>query len=283
MSVDDLEDNLALDVSDNEKQEEQIISSENQITDNKRKLESEDGQEQKKISKKAKTNKNASNNLSTDSEFIKSFSVLPLEQVVQYFNVNLKKADSDASERPFLFSKNDFKDTSTFPISDRKLPNFNKFLTTFINQRDAKTKTIIVSATNIRVADIHRAIHLDLQEGDKTLKGIKLFNKNKLKQDIETLVNISKSKDDKYKNVKNYITTPTRLLTLLETLGQDKKHNSLWLKDKSKLDVVIDCQFMINSNKNVNILNDFQTVYKLLDLIKDLKQIKGNSLRIILY
>ncbi|XBW35696.1 hypothetical protein QEN19_001267 [Hanseniaspora menglaensis] len=278
MSVDDLEDNLALDISDNEK-ENQVVTVADEISKNttgiKRKAEtvSTEKSENKKIKK------NGLNNLSTDSTFIKEFSILPLEQVVQYFNINLKKED----EKMFLFSKSDFKDTSSYPLNNRNLKNFNNFLSTFINQRDAKTKAIIVSATNIRVADIHRSIHLDGEKNDKFLKAIKLFNKNKLQKDIETIVEIAKSKDEKYKNVKNYITTPTRLLTILESINQEKKYDNLWLKDKSKLDIIVDCQFMINSGKNVNILNDYQTVYKLLDLLKDLKQIKGNSLRIILY
>ena len=121
------------------------------------------------------------------------------------------------------------------------------------------------------------------ETNSKVLKGIKLFNKNKLKQDIDTIVNISKSKDEKYKLAKNYITTPVRLMTILDTMKGDKKYDNLWLKDKSKLDIVVDVQFLINSAKNVSIINDFQTVYQLLDVLKTLKQIKGNSLRIVLY
>lgn len=283
MSVDDLEDNLAIEVSDNEAEEKTVLPTaqpkENTSTP-KRKLEDDNIQKEDNTPKKSKKSNNASNNLSTDPEFIKNFATLPLEQVVQYFNVNLKKADDD---KPFLFSKNDFKDTALFPVSERKLTNFNKFLTTFINQKDSKTNTIIVSPTNIRVADIHRAIHLDSDKENICLKAIKLFNKNKLKQDIDTIVDISKNKDKKYKNVKNYISTPTRLLSILEKLNEEKSAKGLWLQDKSKLDIVIDCQFMINSQKNVNVLNDYQTVYKLLDLLRDLKQSKGNSLRIVLY
>ncbi|KAL6935162.1 uncharacterized protein HGUI_00455 [Hanseniaspora guilliermondii] len=282
MGADDLEDNLDLGIEEQVVAVEESPASESIPAPSKRNISEVDSEVLDSESPKAKKSKNKrTNNLSSEPEFVKNFATLPIEQILQYFNVNM---NSEENEIPFLFSKNDFKDTSIYKKEDRKLTKFNKFLETFINQRDAKTKTVIIAATNIRVADIYRAVQMNEDEtNSKVLKGVKLFNKNKLKQDIDTIVNISKSKDEKYKLVKNYITTPVRLMTILNAMGDDKKYEKLWLKDKSKLDIVIDVQFLINSAKNVSIINDFQTVYQLLDVLKALKKIKGNSLRIVLY
>ena len=282
MGADDLEDNLDLGIEEQVVSVEDSPASESIPAPTKRNISEVDSEVlHSKAPKPKKSKSKRVNNLSSDSEFVRNFANLPVEQILQYFNVNI---NSEENETPFLFSKNDFKDTSIYKKEDRKLTKFNKFLETFINQRDAKTKTVIIAATNIRVADIYRAVQMnDGETSSKVIKGVKLFNKNKLKQDIDTTVNISKSKDEKYKLVKNYITTPVRLMTILNTIKEDKKYDNLWLKDKSKMDIVIDVQFLINSAKNVSIINDFQTVYQLLDVLKALKQIKGNSLRIVLY
>lgn len=282
MGADDLEDNLDLGIEEQVVSVEDSPASESIPAPTKRNISDVDSEVLHSEAPKPKKSKSKrSNNLSSDPEFVRNFATLPVEQILQYFNVNM---NSEENETPFLFSKNDFKDTSIYKKEDRKLTKFNKFLETFINQRDAKTKTVIIAATNIRVADIYRAVQMnDDETSSKVIKGVKLFNKNKLKQDIDTIVNISKSKDEKYKLVKNYITTPVRLMTILNTIKEDKKYDNLWLKDKSKMDIVVDVQFLINSAKNVSIINDFQTVYQLLDVLKALKQIKGNSLRIVLY
>lgn len=282
MGADDLEDNLDLGIEEQVVSVEDSPASESIPAPTKRNILEVDSEVLHSEAPKPKKSKSKRvNNLSSDSEFVRNFASLPVEQILQYFNVNM---NSEENETPFLFSKNDFKDTSIYKKEDRKLTKFNKFLETFINQRDAKTKTVIIAATNIRVADIYRAVQMnDDETSSKVIKGVKLFNKNKLKQDIDTIVNISKSKDEKYKLVKNYITTPVRLMTILNTIKEDKKYDNLWLKDKSKMDIVVDVQFLINSAKNVSIINDFQTVYQLLDVLKALKQIKGNSLRIVLY
>ncbi|KAL6938340.1 hypothetical protein ACO0OL_000880 [Hanseniaspora opuntiae] len=282
MGADDLEDNLDLGIEEQVVSVEDSPASESIPAPTKRNISDVDSEVLHSEAPKPKKSKSKRvNNLSSDSEFVRNFATLPVEQILQYFNVNM---NSEENETPFLFSKNDFKDTSIYKKEDRKLTKFNKFLETFINQRDAKTKTVIIAATNIRVADIYRAVQMnDDETSSKVIKGVKLFNKNKLKQDIDTIVNISKSKDEKYKLVKNYITTPVRLMTILNTIKEDKKYDNLWLKDKSKMDIVVDVQFLINSAKNVSIINDFQTVYQLLDVLKALKQIKGNSLRIVLY
>jgi len=284
MGADDLEDNLDLGFNEEKVIVEETTASDNTPSHNKRTIEDvENDITELEAPKQKKAKGKRVNHLSSDPEFVRNFASLPVEQILQYFNINLKN-EEDESKPPFLFSKNDFKDTASYKKEDRKLTKFNDFLQTFINQKDAKTKTIIIAATNIRVADIHRAVQMTEDEtNSKVLKGIKLFNKNKLKQDIDTIVNISKSKDEKYKLAKNYITTPVRLMTILDTMKGDKKYDNLWLKDKSKLDIVVDVQFLINSAKNVSIINDFQTVYQLLDVLKTLKQIKGNSLRIVLY
>lgn len=282
MGADDLEDNLDLGIEEQVVSVEDSPASESIPAPTKRNISEVDSEVLHSEAPKPKKPKSKRvNNLSSDPEFVRNFATLPVEQILQYFNVNM---NSEENETPFLFSKNDFKDTSIYKKEDRKLTKFNKFLETFINQRDAKTKTVIIAATNIRVADIYRAVQMnDDETSSKVIKGVKLFNKNKLKQDIDTIVNISKSKDEKYKLVKNYITTPVRLMTILNTIKEDKKYDNLWLKDKSKMDIVVDVQFLINSAKNVSIINDFQTVYQLLDVLKALKQIKGNSLRIVLY
>lgn len=282
MGADDLEDNLDLGIEEQVVSVEDSPASESIPAPTKRNISEVDSEVLHSEAPKPKKSKSKRvNNLSSDPEFVRNFATLPVEQILQYFNVNM---NSEENETPFLFSKNDFKDTSIYKKEDRKLTKFNKFLETFINQRDAKTKTVIIAATNIRVADIYRAVQMnDDETSSKVIKGVKLFNKNKLKQDIDTIVNISKSKDEKYKLVKNYITTPVRLMTILNTIKEDKKYDNLWLKDKSKMDIVVDVQFLINSAKNVSIINDFQTVYQLLDVLKALKQIKGNSLRIVLY
>lgn len=282
MGADDLEDNLDLGIEEQVVFVEESPASESIPAPTKRKISEVDSEVLHSEDPKPKKSKSKRvNSLSSDPEFVRNFANLPVEQILQYFNVNMNSEDN---ETPFLFSKNDFKDTSIYKKEDRKLTKFNKFLDTFINQRDAKTKTVIIAATNIRVADIYRAVQMnDDETNSKAIKGVKLFNKNKLKQDIETIVNISKSKDEKYKLVKNYITTPVRLMTILNTMKDDKNYDNLWLKDKSKMDIVIDVQFLINSAKNVSIINDFQTVYQLLDVLKALKKIKGNSLRIVLY
>lgn len=282
MGADDLEDNLDLGIEEQVVSVEDSPASESIPAPTKRNISEVDSEVLHSEAPKPKKSKSKRvNNLSSDPEFVRNFATLPVEQILQYFNVNM---NSEENETPFLFSKNDFKDTSIYKKEDRKLTKFNKFLETFINQRDAKTKTVIIAATNIRVADIYRAVQMnDDETSSKVIKGVKLFNKNKLKQDIDTIFNISKSKDEKYKLVKNYITTPVRLMTILNTIKEDKKYDNLWLKDKSKMDIVVDVQFLINSAKNVSIINDFQTVYQLLDVLKALKQIKGNSLRIVLY
>lgn len=127
MGADDLEDNLDLGFNEEKVIVEETTASDNTPSHNKRTIEDvENDITQLEAPKQKKAKGKRVNHLSSDPEFVRNFASLPVEQILQYFNINLKN-EEDESKAPFLFSKNDFKDTASYKKEDRKLTKFNDF------------------------------------------------------------------------------------------------------------------------------------------------------------
>ncbi|EDO14683.1 hypothetical protein Kpol_344p3 [Vanderwaltozyma polyspora DSM 70294] len=186
------------------------------------------------------------------------------EEISDYFTTLIREKNPDLSAlelEDIYLKKTDFISTAKFADKDRNLTNFPEFMSQF----SKSPKAIIFSMSNIRVADVHRSLN-----GNKT--SVKLFAKNKLKEDIDMVANVLGENNKKFKNLKYFITTPTRMEKLLE-------NTDLFYAGKDKLDIILDASYL-DPKKNSLIASENTAL-----LCKVLKKILDNksSVKILLY
>ncbi|AQZ13004.1 CMS1 (YLR003C) [Zygosaccharomyces parabailii] len=188
------------------------------------------------------------------------------DDIIQYFATLIREKNPDLSALELdelYFKKTDFISTANFE-QERTLANFSNFASQF----SRSPKALVISMTNLRVADVFRSLG-----GSKN--GVKLFSKNKLKDDLETVEEIlgkSGKSSKKGDSIKYFVATPTRLEKLVES-------TDLFFQGKEKLDILVDASYL-DPKDNTLLTCDNSTV-----LCKVLKTFlnKKSSVKILLY
>ena len=208
------------------------------------------------------------------------------DTISEYFVKLIRSKNPDLSvlelDNVYL-KKNDFISTESFK-DERDLNNLCKFV---VNYSKAP-KVIVFCMSNMRVADVFRQLG-----GSKT--SVKLFTKNKLDQDINTVNNIfskgnintndkngkSKNKKNKKivrdptpssKDIKYFIATPNRMEKILES-------TDVLFQGKDKLDIILDASYLDNKSNSLISFENTMTLCKVLKTILDNK----SSVKILLY
>lgn len=186
------------------------------------------------------------------------------DTVVQYFATLIRDNNPDLSalELDELYlRKTDFLSTEKF-TEERSLTTFPDFVTQFTKA----PRVMVFAMSNIRVADIFRALG-----GSKNC--LKIFAKNKLKDDLASVEQImGGTSSKKFQNIKYFIVTPTRMEKLIES-------TDLFFQGKDKLDIILDASYL--DTKNNTLINCENTMA----LCKVLKTIstKKSSVKILLF
>ena len=186
------------------------------------------------------------------------------ETIAEYLATLIREKNPDLSalELDELYlKKSDFLSTEKLD-KDRCLANFSDF----VNEFSRAPRALVLSMSNIRVADVFRSLN-----GSKSC--LKLFSKNKLKDDIASLEQaLDKTSNKKFKDIKYLISTPTRMSKILE-------NTDVLFQGKEKLDIILDASYL--DPKKDTLLSSENTII----LCKVLKAIleKKSSVKILLY
>lgn len=279
---DDLEDGLLYDYqSDTEPNHIEDESSEetdkadktdkaNEVaSDGKRRLE-DDGNEKKVLSKRQKKLANSSLRdkkkelFEYEIERRKSLARSSPEVIVDYFAALIREKNPNLSALELddlYFKKSDFISTEKFE-KDRTLTNFPDFVSQFTKA----PRALILSMSNMRVADLFRSLN-----GSKNC--VKLFSKNKLKDDLATVERVFvKDAKEKTQSIKYFISTPTRISKIFES-------SDLFFQGKDKLDVILDASYL---DPKKNTLLSSENTMILSQALKLLLE-KKSSVKILLY
>ncbi|CAR25928.1 hypothetical protein ZYGR_0A04980 [Zygosaccharomyces rouxii] len=185
------------------------------------------------------------------------------EEIVEYLATLIREKNPDLSglelDEMYL-KKSDFLSTEKFQ-EDRNLTN----LPNFMSQFSKSPRTIVLSLTNLRIADIYRSLG-----GNKAC--VKLFAKNKLKDDLATVEEILSAKSKKNEHIRYFIATPTRLEKLIES-------TDLFFQGKEKLDILLDASYM---DPKANTLLNCENTTVLCKLLKTFLN-KKSSVKVLLY
>lgn len=218
---------------------------------------------QKKLAKRSKFNDKKKEQrqyeLSKKSNLPKSSP----EEISEYFTtlIRSKNPDLSALELEELYlKKTDFLSTARY-TEERTLENFPDF----IKQFTKAPRTIIFSLTNLRVADVFRTLNTE-----RTC--VKLFAKNKLKDDERTVDTVFDTKNKKLSNIRYFVCTPARLSKLFE-------HSDAFFQGKEKLDVILDASFLDPKENTLLTADDAIVLAKTLRTLLD----KKSSVKVLLY
>ncbi|KAL6949797.1 hypothetical protein ACO0QE_000459 [Hanseniaspora vineae] len=248
MNADDLDDGLDYDFNSgivSADEGETIASSDNENT-NKRRLSQDDGAINKKtnsvesanqapLSKRQKKLQNSKFHLKKKEkmEFEKSqrlaLSTLSGEEIAENLNkmIGLWYPDLSPLELEELyFKKTEFIPTTSY-MEPRTVENFQDFVTKFTKA----PKAVVFCSTNVRVAEVFKNL------GGST-QSLKLFNKNKLKDDLAKLEELSQGKKKPHHNdIKYFISTPNRIDKIIQ-------ESAFFFQGKEKLDIIIDSSYL---------------------------------------
>lgn len=197
-----------------------------------------------------------------DINLKKSISKSPVSKITEYFVTLIRKANPSLSPLELdehYFKKTDFISTEAFE-NDRNLTN----LPSFISRFSKSPKLIVLSMSNLRVADVYRSLG-----GGKHC--LKLFAKNKLEIDlaaVEKIMNTSSPKTE----IKRFIATPTRLHKIIES-------TNVLFEGKEKLDIILDSSYL---DPKSNSLLSSDNVSVLCKLLKEFLN-KKSSVKILLF
>ncbi|QLG70575.1 hypothetical protein HG535_0A05160 [Zygotorulaspora mrakii] len=203
-----------------------------------------------------------------DIEQKKSIPKSSPEAITEYFAKSIRENNPDLSPlelNEMYLKRTDFLSTEKFD-QDRDVLNFTVFMTQF----SKAPKCIILSMSNIRVADLFRGLG-----GSKNC--LKLFAKNKFKDDlasVEECFNVHtkvKSKDTP-QAVKYFIATPTRMAKLLEA-------TDVFFQGKDKLDIILDASYLDPKNNTLLKCENTKELCKVLRTVLN----KKSSVKVLLY
>lgn len=280
---DDLDDGLVYDFSDNEvvdvvlDAETDESKPESSLKEQKRQLDDEheiDGNPEEKPQSKRQKKLQKSSKLRAKKKELIQYEInkrllIPKSDtttISEFFATLIREKNPNLSALELdeiYLKKNDFISTAKFNM-ERNLDNIMPFMEQF----SKSPRSIILTMSNMRVADLSRKLG-----GNKT--SCKLFAKNKLKDDLATLTEIfDLDSKNKKKNslIKYFITTPTRLSKILE-------ENKLLYEGKDKLDIIVDASFF---DPKDNTILTFENNKVLCQLLKDILNNKS-SVKILLY
>lgn len=268
---DDLDDGLLLDYdseSQNHSPTEYFDLETDKSSDAKRPAEDEDTNEnlskrQKKL-KSSKFHQRKKEQLEYDIEKKKNLPKSSPEAIADYLAslIREKNPKLSALELDELYlKKSDFISTEKLD-KDRNLTN----LPEFVGEFSRAPRALVFSMSNIRVADVFRSLN-----GSKNC--LKLFSKNKLKDDVSSLEHtLGKDASKKGKAIKYFISTPTRMNKIIE-------ETDVLFQGKEKLDIILDASYL--DPKKDSLLASENTIL-LCQVLKAILE-KKSSVKILLY
>ncbi|CUS24497.1 LAQU0S17e00232g1_1 [Lachancea quebecensis] len=229
---------------------------------------------QKKLAK-SKVHQKKLEKLEADREQKKQLPKSSSERIAEHLATLIREKNPDLSAlelEELYFKKTDFISTERYD-KERNLPNILDFVNTF----SKSPRAIVLSTSNLRVADVFRGL-----EGSKN--AVKLFSKNKLKEDlarVDQLLKAPSSKDRHSKTkgkkkgdamVKFFIATPGRMLKIVQ-------ETDAFFQGKDKLDIFVDASYL-DPKTNTIFTSDDCTA-----LLKVLKEFLGkkSSVKILLF
>ncbi|SCU97007.1 LANO_0E14950g1_1 [Lachancea nothofagi CBS 11611] len=199
------------------------------------------------------------------------------ERISEYLATLIREKNPDLSALELeeqYFKKTNFISTERYE-KERNLDNLQDFVNTF----SKSPRAVVLSASNIRVADVFRSLG-----GSQT--AVKLFSKTKLKDDVarvDQLLKGSDSKDGKTgkskakdkkkeKEVKYYISTPARMAKITEATDS-------FFEGKEKLDIFLDASYLDPKTNTLFTSEDCAALFKVLrDFLN-----KKSSVKILLF
>lgn len=185
------------------------------------------------------------------------------EEISEYFTTLIREKNPDLSAlelEELYLKKSDFLSTARY-TNERTLENFPDF----IKQFSKAPRTIIFSLTNLRVADVFRTLNTE-----RTC--VKLFAKNKLKDDERTVDTVFDTKNKKLSNIRYFVCTATRLSKLME-------HTDAFFQGKEKLDIILDASFLDPKENTLLTADDAIVLAKTLRTLLD----KKSSVKVLMY
>lgn len=185
------------------------------------------------------------------------------DEIVQYFATFIREKNPDLSALELdelYFRKSDFLSTENFD-QERNLTN----MPSFVSQFSRSPRALVICLTNLRVADVFRSLG-----GSKNC--VKLFSKNKLKDDLATVEQILATGSKKGTEIKYFIVTPTRLEKLVES-------TDLFFQGKEKLDILLDASYFDPKENTLLSCDNAMVLCKVLQTL--LK--KKSSVKVLLY
>ncbi|CAB4252569.1 similar to Saccharomyces cerevisiae YLR003C CMS1 Subunit of U3-containing 90S preribosome processome complex involved in production of 18S rRNA and assembly of small ribosomal subunit [Maudiozyma barnettii] len=275
---DDLDDGLIYDYSSSGEQAEEDDSTvilpqdepmeKNNNTEKKRtavdvKDESSMSKRQKKLAKRSKFTEKKKELREYEISKKQNLPKSTPEEISEYFTTLIGAKNPDLSalelEEKYL-KKTDFLSTARY-TNERTLENFPDF----IKQFSKAPKTIVFSLTNLRVADVFRTLNTERQ-------CVKLFAKNKLKDDQKTIDMVFDSKNKKFSNIRYFVCTATRLNKIIES-------SDAFFQGKDKLDIILDASFLDPKENTLLTADDAIVLASTLRTLLD----KKSSVKILLY
>ncbi|SCU82694.1 LAME_0C02454g1_1 [Lachancea meyersii CBS 8951] len=199
------------------------------------------------------------------------------ERIVEYFATLVRERNPNLSALELeeqYFKKTDFISTERYE-KDRELDNFQDFVNSF----SKSPRAVVLSASNIRVADVFRSL-------GGSQNAVKLFSKTKLKDDVarvdlllkgssgEETTSNKKAKKDKKKqsSIKYFVSTPARMSKILES-------TDVLFEGKEKLDIFLDASYLDPKTNTLFTSEDCTALFKVL---RDFLQNKS-SVKILLF
>ena len=191
------------------------------------------------------------------------------EEISEYFASIIRERSPDLSalELEELYLKKSSILATTKFETERNLGNYAEFVRNFCKA----PRSIIICMSNMRVADVFRSLNKETKDC------VKLFSKNKLSMDLETVKREFEQKptsadSGKYPKIRHFIVTPTRLQKLLDS-------SEAFFEGKDKLDVILDASYL--DAKDNTLITSENTIV----LVKALKMLlaKKSSVRVLLY
>lgn len=205
----------------------------------------------------------------------KNVPTMSSESIAEYLATFIRERNPDLSALELdelYFKKSDFISTERYE-KERNLDNFQDFINTF----SKSPRALVFSVSNIRVADTFRSLG-----GSK--QAVKLFSKNKLKEDLERVNMLlgeiekeakgAKNKKNKkqQKAIKYFVATPARMSKIIES-------TDLFFQGKDKLDIFLDASYLDPKTNSVLTSEDGMVLCKVLkEFLK-----KKSSVKILLF
>lgn len=268
---DDLDDGLEYEVQPSESEEEVELENESETV--KRSLPEDDSEvvpsqsqskRQKKLAK-SKLHQKKLEKLKYEKEQKKQLPKSSPERITEYLATLIREKNPDLSGlelEELYFKKSDFLSTERY-AKDRVLDN----LQDFVNSFSKSPRAIVLSTSNIRVADVFRGLG-----GSK--HAVKLFSKNKLKEDVARVDqllkgfkekentsgnNKNKNKNKKKENstIKYFISTPGRMSKIVD-------ETDVLFEGKEKLDIFLDASYLDPKMNTLFTSEDQAALFKVL-------------------